>query len=93
MILRFNKWLLAACCCLAVLTGPALAQKPSKGGGAEPYVKYTINWLGNPYNFVDLSSHYYPFDMNNDGHVVGALLIQMEQLETPRSCCIRLSKG
>ena len=70
MILRLNKWVLTVCC-LALFAGPASAQK---GGGtpAEPSVKYVINWLGNPSNFFDLNSgRYYPFDMNNDGHVVG----------------------
>lgn len=74
MVLRLNQWFLTACC-LALFAGPASAQTPGgKGGGAtaEPSVKYTIAWLGNPFNFVDYSSgNYYPFDMNNDGHVVG----------------------
>ena len=72
MILRLNQWFLAVCCC-AVVAAPAIAQK--SGATKEPVVKYTIKWLGNPFNLNDLNSgNYYPSDMNKFGHVVGRVL-------------------
>lgn len=70
MILRLNQWFLAVCC-MALFVGTASAQK-GVVSPAEPSVKYNINWLGNPRSFVNLNSgSYYPYDMNNAGHIVG----------------------
>ncbi len=69
MILRLNQWILAVCCC-AFLAAPAIAQKG--GTSTEPVVKYTIKWMGNPFNLNDfVSGGYNVCDMNNNGQVVG----------------------
>lgn len=69
MILRLNQWILAVCCC-AVVAAPASAQKG--GTSTEPVVKYTIKWMGNPFNLNNfVSGGYHVGDMNNNGQVVG----------------------